>query len=172
MTKVGMYLAPMDLPAQKLEPSSSRPCLDYKSMGEEKENVDIIRRATEGQKPERPPLPQGYLEGFTGPDGFLEVFDITEKRWFRSKPDGVAAIRGYFDYSPGAKADETADQAFKEYEDKFPNLHRELLATKDWKIASRLSSSLHADAPRENTAFSQRYRPAARETATEQVWAR
>lgn len=80
-------------------------------------------------------LPQGYLEGFTGPDRFLEVFDIAEKKWFRSKPDRVAAIRGYFDYSPGAQPDETADQAFQEYEDKFPNLRRELIASnfKDWK---------------------------------------
>ena len=80
-------------------------------------------------------LPQGYLEGFTAPDGYLEVFDIPQKRWFRSKPEGVAAIRGYFDYSPDAKPDETADQAFREFEDDFPNLRRELIATnfRDWK---------------------------------------
>jgi hypothetical protein len=40
----------------------------------------------------------------------------------------VAAIRGFYDYSPGSTPDQTADQAFKEFEDKFPNVRRELVA--------------------------------------------
>lgn len=82
-------------------------------------------------------LPQGYLEGFTGQDGFLEVYDIAQKRWFRSKPDGVAAIRGYFDYSE-AKPNETADETFQQYEDTFPNLRRELFSTNFKDLKSHL----------------------------------
>jgi hypothetical protein len=74
-------------------------------------------------------LPQGYLDGFTSPHGLLQVFDIKERRWFPAKPAKVAAIRGFYDYSEDANPDETADQAFQEFENKFPNLRRELIAS-------------------------------------------
>jgi Protein of unknown function (DUF4238) len=47
----------------------------------------------------------------------------------------VAAIKGFYDYSPGSALDQTADQAFKEFEDKFPNIRRELVANKfsEWQ---------------------------------------
>jgi hypothetical protein len=68
-------------------------------------------------------LPQGYLDGFTGPDGFLHVYDISAPKWsFRSKTENVACERAFYDYSKGVNPDQTADQAFQEYEDYFPNL--------------------------------------------------
>ena len=74
-------------------------------------------------------LPQGYLDGFTGPNGRLQVWDIEGKRWFQSTTEDVACERGYYDYSEGVVPDQTADQALREYEDDFPKLRRELLAT-------------------------------------------
>lgn len=75
-------------------------------------------------------LPQGYLEGFTNPStaGRLSVFSIERQRWFESTPRQVAAIKGFYDYSPGSAPDQTADQAFKEFEESFPNVRRELVA--------------------------------------------
>jgi hypothetical protein len=77
-------------------------------------------------------LPQGYLEGFTNPSkpGRLSVFSIERQQWFESTPRQVAAIYGFYDYSPGSGPDQTADQTFKEFEDKFPNVRRELVANK------------------------------------------
>jgi hypothetical protein len=75
-------------------------------------------------------LPQGYLDGFTGPDGFLHVYDISAQKWsFRSKTENVACERAFYDYSKDVNPDQTADQAFQEYEDYFPNLRREMVAT-------------------------------------------
>jgi hypothetical protein len=74
-------------------------------------------------------LPQGYLDGFTGTNGLLQVFNIKEQSWFPAKTANVAAIRGFYDYSEDANPDQTADQAFQEFEDKFPNLRRELIAS-------------------------------------------
>jgi Protein of unknown function (DUF4238) len=76
-------------------------------------------------------LPQGYLEGFTNPStpGRLSVFSIERQRWFESTPRKVAAINGFYDYSPDSASDQTADQAFKEFEDRFPNVRRELVAS-------------------------------------------
>jgi Protein of unknown function (DUF4238) len=76
-------------------------------------------------------LPQGYLEGFTNPStpGRLSVFSIERQRWFESTPRKVAAINGFYDYSPDSAPDQTADQAFKEFEDRFPNVRRELVAS-------------------------------------------
>src|SRR5450631_2943444 len=75
-------------------------------------------------------LPQGYLEGFTNPSkpGTLSVFCIERQLWFESTPRQVAAIKGFYDYSPGSAPDQTADQAFKEFEDRFPNVRRDLVA--------------------------------------------
>jgi len=81
-------------------------------------------------------LPQGYLDGFTGLDEFLQVYDISAQKWsFRSKTENVACERGFYDYSKDVNPDQTADQAFQEYEDFFPNLRRELVATNfaGWK---------------------------------------
>src|SRR5271166_4101966 len=76
-------------------------------------------------------LPQGYLDGFTNPSkpGRLSVFSIERQQWFESAPRRVAAIKGFYDYSPGSAPDQTADQAFKEIEDRFPNVRRELVAS-------------------------------------------
>lgn len=75
-------------------------------------------------------LPQGYLEGFTNPSnhGRLSVFSIERQQWFETIPRKVAAIKGFYDYSPGSAPDQTADQAFKEFEDRFPNVRRELVS--------------------------------------------
>jgi hypothetical protein len=76
-------------------------------------------------------LPQGYLEGFTNPatPGRLSVFSIERQQWFESTPRKVAAINGFYDYSPDSAPDQTADQAFKEFEERFPNVRRELVAS-------------------------------------------
>ncbi len=76
-------------------------------------------------------LPQGYLKGFTYPDQrhLLSVYDLRSQKWFESRPGKVAAIRGFYDYSPGTAPDQTADQAFKEFEEQFPIVRRELLAS-------------------------------------------
>jgi hypothetical protein len=74
-------------------------------------------------------LPQGYLQGFTNPStGRLSVFSIERQQWFESAPRQVAAINGFYDYSPGSAPDQTADQSFKEFEDGFPKVRRELVA--------------------------------------------
>jgi hypothetical protein len=75
-------------------------------------------------------LPQGYLEGFTNPSnlGRLSVFSIERQQWFETIPRKVAAIKGFYDYTPGSAPDQTADQVFKEFEDRFPNVRRELIA--------------------------------------------
>jgi hypothetical protein len=80
-------------------------------------------------------LPQGYLEGFTGANGLLQVFHIKERRSFPANTANVAAIRGFYDYSEDANPDQTVDQAFREFEDKFPDLRRELVASgfADWR---------------------------------------
>jgi Protein of unknown function (DUF4238) len=72
-------------------------------------------------------LPQGYLDGFTGSNGRLQVYDIAEKRWFQSKTEDVACERGFYDYSKDVNPEQTADQAFEEYENVFPNLRRALV---------------------------------------------
>ena len=74
-------------------------------------------------------LPQGYLNGFTDPStpGQLSVYDIRNQRWFESGTARVAAIKGFYDYSHGSDPDKTADEAFKEFEEKFPNIVRELV---------------------------------------------
>lgn len=81
-------------------------------------------------------LPQGYLDGFTGPDGFLQVYDVANQKWaFQSNTKNVSCERGFYDYSKDVNPDQTADQAFQEYEDFFPNLRRDLVATNfvGWK---------------------------------------
>lgn len=80
-------------------------------------------------------LPQGYLDGFTGANGLLQVFNINEQRWFPAKPANVAAIRGFYDYSEDANPEQTADQAFQEFEDNFPQLRREMVASnfENWR---------------------------------------
>jgi hypothetical protein len=82
-------------------------------------------------------LPQGYLDGFTDPStpGQIAVFDIRTQRWFESGTPRVAAIRGFYDYSPGSEPDKTADEAFKEFEEKFPIIVRELVgkAFSSWR---------------------------------------
>lgn len=74
-------------------------------------------------------LPQGYLNGFTHPStpGQLSVYDIQNQRWFESGTARVAAIRGFYDYSHSGDPDKTADEAFREFEEKFPNIIRELV---------------------------------------------
>ncbi len=74
-------------------------------------------------------LPQGYLNGFTDPSipGQLFVYDIRKQLWFESGTTRVAAIRGFYDYSHGSDPDTTADEAFREFEEKFPNVVRELV---------------------------------------------
>jgi hypothetical protein len=74
-------------------------------------------------------LPQGYLDGFTNRDGVLWVYHIAEKRWFQRKPQDVAWIRGFYDYSDDVTPDQTADEAFREHEAKYPEVRRELLAS-------------------------------------------
>jgi hypothetical protein len=76
-------------------------------------------------------LPQGYLEGFTNPatPGRLSVFSVGRQQWFESTPRKVAAINGFYDYSPDSAPDQTADQAFKEFEERFSNVRRELVAS-------------------------------------------
>jgi hypothetical protein len=85
-------------------------------------------------------LPQGYLDGFTDPanPGQLCVYDVRRRRWFESGSARVAAIRGFYDYSPGSAPDETADQAFKTFEERFPNVRRELIAENFTGWKSRL----------------------------------
>ena len=74
-------------------------------------------------------LPRGYLEGFTNRStGQLSVFNIEQRSWFEAGTNSVAAARGFYDYSPDGAPDETADEAFKEFEEQFPVLRRELLA--------------------------------------------
>jgi hypothetical protein len=75
-------------------------------------------------------LPQGYLDGFTGPDGILWVYHIAEKRWFPRRPQDVGWVRGFYDYSEGVTPDQTADEAFRGHEGKYPNVRRELLGAK------------------------------------------
>jgi hypothetical protein len=80
-------------------------------------------------------LPVGYLEGFTDAKGLLEVFHIKDQKWFPKKPDGVGYKPGFYDYSEGVKPDQTADDAFQEYEGRFPELRRELITSNfsDWR---------------------------------------
>ena len=75
-------------------------------------------------------LPQGYLEGFidAAKGTTLSVLDIQKQRWFESGTRNVAAIRGFYDYSPGSAPDQTADEAFAKFEDRFPNVRRELVS--------------------------------------------
>jgi Protein of unknown function (DUF4238) len=79
-------------------------------------------------------LPRSYLEGFTNPSepGQLCVYDVHGERWFESGVAGVAGQIGYYDYSlgPGSQRDQTADQAFRKLEDRFPNVRRELIANR------------------------------------------
>lgn len=72
-------------------------------------------------------LPQGYLDGFTGQKGLLQVFHIEERRWFSEGTAGVAWGRGFYDYSDGVNPDQTADEAFREFEGKFPEVRRDLI---------------------------------------------
>ena len=81
-------------------------------------------------------LPQGYLDGFTGLDGFLQVYDISAQKWaFRSNTKNVACERNFYEYSKDVNPDQTADEAFQEYEDFFPDLRRGLVAANfvGWK---------------------------------------
>ena len=74
-------------------------------------------------------LPQGYLRGFADQTaaGQLFVYDIRNHRWFKTGTAHVAAIRGFYDYSRNTDSDKTADHAFSELENRFPNIVRELV---------------------------------------------
>jgi hypothetical protein len=74
-------------------------------------------------------LPQGYLDGFTNPDGILWVYHIAEMRWFPKRPQDVAWVRGFYDYSDGVIPDQSADEAFREHEGKYPEVRRALVAS-------------------------------------------
>lgn len=82
-------------------------------------------------------LPQGYLKGFTDPTNptQLSVYDIQRQRWFETGTERVACIRGFYDYAHDCEPDQTADQAFREFEVKFPNVRNELASTKfsNWR---------------------------------------
>ncbi len=82
-------------------------------------------------------LPRGYLEGFAIPskEGRLYAFNIEQRNWFETGTGKVAAARGFYDYSLDGQPDATADEAFLEFETKFPSLRRELVATNfsDWQ---------------------------------------
>jgi hypothetical protein len=80
-------------------------------------------------------LPVGYLEGLTDTQGLLQVFHIKEPKWFPKKPNGVGYKPGFYDDSEGVKPDQTADQAFREYEVQFPEVRREMIASNfsDWR---------------------------------------
>jgi hypothetical protein len=78
-------------------------------------------------------LPRGYLAGFTDTgqkDGLLCVFDIEKKIWLErpTNPVRVAAERGFYDYSENSTPDAAADKAFWEFERKFPQIRRDLVA--------------------------------------------
>ena len=75
-------------------------------------------------------LPQGYLDGFTNPsvEGELWVLDVATSRWFPTGTAGVAAEKGFYDYSPGSNPSEEADDVFRDLESKFPSVRRELVA--------------------------------------------
>jgi hypothetical protein len=78
-------------------------------------------------------LPRGYLEGFTHTgqkDGLLCVFNLKNKSWLErpTNPVRVAAERGFYDYSENSTPDATADKTFSEFEIKFPQIRRELIA--------------------------------------------
>jgi hypothetical protein len=82
-------------------------------------------------------LPKGYLTGFTDTgreDGRLYAINVDRQSWFTTSPASVASQRGYYDYSENASPDATADQAFEEFESKFPPLRRELVTSgfSDW----------------------------------------
>jgi Protein of unknown function (DUF4238) len=74
-------------------------------------------------------LSRGYLNGFAipGKEDRLNVFNIEKRIWFESSPAAVAAEHGFYDYSEGAAPDATADQAFWEFETKFPVIRKELI---------------------------------------------
>lgn len=74
-------------------------------------------------------LPQGYLDGFTNPsvDGELWVLDVANTRWFRTGTAGVAAIKGFYDYSPGSNPTELSDDVFRNLENTFPGVRREFV---------------------------------------------
>jgi hypothetical protein len=72
------------------------------------------------------------LAGFTDTgkeDGRLFAVNVDRQSWFPTSPASVATQRGYYDYSENASPDATADQAFWEFETKFPLVRRELVAS-------------------------------------------
>jgi hypothetical protein len=80
-------------------------------------------------------LPKAYLAGFTedgAEDGRLYAFDIRKQAWLPNpvSPANIGAERGYYDYSEDAAPDATADEAFKEFENKFPSLRRSLVSNR------------------------------------------
>jgi len=77
-------------------------------------------------------LPRGFLEGFTIPskEERLYAFNIEQRRWFETSTGKVAAADGFYDYELDRQPDATADQAFKEFEDNFPPMRREMVANK------------------------------------------
>jgi hypothetical protein len=82
-------------------------------------------------------LPQGYLDLFTDPNdpGRLYGFDCRQRKWFPTCTRAVAAKRGYYNYASDGTPDETADVAFKELEENYPTIVRQLIGTgfSDWK---------------------------------------
>jgi Protein of unknown function (DUF4238) len=69
-------------------------------------------------------IPAAYLSGFCDSRGLLQVCQIEKKRWFPQKPEGVGYKTGFYDYSEGVEPDQTADEAFREYEVEFPKIRR------------------------------------------------
>ncbi len=74
-------------------------------------------------------LNAGYLWGFAdlNGDGTLWVFDKKKRSWSARGVAHIAAEKGFYDYSPDGTPDATADQAFKELEDRFPPVRDRIL---------------------------------------------
>ena len=79
-------------------------------------------------------LPRGYLNGFTK-NGQLSVYDMVGKSWSENKPSEVGYIKGFFDYCPNSDPDQTADESFQFFENNFPQLRKQFVASKfsGWK---------------------------------------
>jgi hypothetical protein len=85
-------------------------------------------------------VPQGFLRGFLHSSqnprsGKLQVYAVATRSWQEATPDEICYKLGYYDYSDLSPADATADDAFRDLENKITPIRESIREAKylEWE---------------------------------------